>query len=44
MIEIVEGGMMYRIDFLETIRSGKASVDRRSAFTRFNSQAQGDNV
>jgi hypothetical protein len=40
IIEIVDGGMLYRIDFLETIRSGKAQVDRRSSknFTRINTQ------
>lgn len=39
IIEIVDGGMLYRIDFLETIRSGRAQVDRRASknFTRFNS-------
>lgn len=38
IIEIVKDGMLYRIDFLETIRSGQAQVDRRSAknFTRMN--------
>lgn len=46
IIEIVDGGMLYRIDFLETIRSGRAQVDRRASrnFTRLSSELSTKNA